>query len=72
MQISLIENKIYEIRGQKVILDFDLALMYEVEAKVFKQSEMKHQQVSTRLYVYPFSERVSGFEVTNCDLKTRW
>lgn len=38
MQISLIENKIYEIRGQKVMLDFDLASMYEVETKVFKQS----------------------------------
>ena len=38
MQISLIEDKIYKIRGQKVMLDFDLALMYEVETKVFKQS----------------------------------
>ena len=38
MQISLIENKIYKIRGEKVMLDFDLALMYEVETKVFKQS----------------------------------
>lgn len=38
MQISLIENKIYQVRGQKVMLDFDLALMYEVETKVFKQS----------------------------------
>lgn len=28
--IVIIENKIYEIRGQKVMLDFDLAEMYEV------------------------------------------
>lgn len=29
-QIKLIQSKIYEIRGQKVILDKDLAQMYEV------------------------------------------
>ena len=28
--IAIIENKIYEIRGQKVMLDFDLAEMYGV------------------------------------------
>jgi hypothetical protein len=35
---TLIQNKIYEIRGHKVMLDFDLAEMYEVETKVFNQS----------------------------------
>lgn len=38
MQLSLIQNKIYEIRGQKVILDFDLAALYEVPTKVFNQA----------------------------------
>lgn len=36
--LIIIENKIYEIRGQKVMLDFDLAEMYEIETKVLKQS----------------------------------
>lgn len=35
--IVIIENKIYEIRGQKVMLDFDLAEMYEVETKRLKE-----------------------------------
>jgi len=30
MELHLIQNKIYEIRGMKVILDKDLAAMYEV------------------------------------------
>jgi hypothetical protein len=30
---TLIINKIYEIRGQKVMLDFDLAELYKVETK---------------------------------------
>lgn len=36
-ELSGIENKIYEIRGQKVMLDFDLAEMYEVETKYLKR-----------------------------------
>lgn len=32
-ELIIIENKIYEIRGQKVMLDFDLAEMYEIETK---------------------------------------
>lgn len=37
MQLSLIQSKIYGIRSQKVMLDFDLAEMYEVETRVSKQ-----------------------------------
>ena len=33
-----ISNKIYFIRGQKVMLDSDLASLYEVETKVLKQA----------------------------------
>jgi hypothetical protein len=33
MQIEKIQTKIYEIRGQKVMLDFDLAELYEVGTK---------------------------------------
>lgn len=36
--LIIIENKIYEIRGYKVMLDFDLAEMYEVETRVLNQS----------------------------------
>ena len=35
--IAIIENKIYEIRGQKVMLDFDLTEMYGVETKRLKE-----------------------------------
>ena len=38
MQLQVIQQKIFEIRGQKVMLDFDLAALYEVETKVFNQS----------------------------------
>jgi hypothetical protein len=32
------QSKIYEIRGQKVMLDFDLAGLYEVETRVLNQA----------------------------------
>ena len=38
MQLEVIQNKIFEIRGYKVMLDFDLAELYEVETRVLKQS----------------------------------
>lgn len=37
-EITVIQNKIYEIRGQRVMLDFDLAKIYQVETKVLKQA----------------------------------
>ena len=37
-ELVIIENKIYEIRGQKVMLDFDLAEMYEIETKNLKRT----------------------------------
>lgn len=37
-QLALIQSKIYEIRGQKVMLDFDLATLYQVETRVLNQS----------------------------------
>ncbi|MBO7553408.1 MAG: ORF6N domain-containing protein [Bacteroidaceae bacterium] len=36
--IELIQNKIYEIRGQRVMLDRDLAELYGVETRVLNQS----------------------------------
>ena len=38
MQIDKIQTKIYEMRGQKVMLDFDLAELYEVETRALNQS----------------------------------
>lgn len=38
MELQTIQNKIYEIRGQKVMLDFDLAALYGIETKVLKQA----------------------------------
>jgi hypothetical protein len=38
MEIEIIKNSIHEIRGKKVILDFELAKMYQVETRSLKQA----------------------------------
>ncbi|MBN2766530.1 MAG: ORF6N domain-containing protein [Paludibacteraceae bacterium] len=38
MDLQLIQNKIYTIRGCKVMIDFDLAEMYGIETRVLKQA----------------------------------
>lgn len=36
--IKSIQNRIYEIRGQRVMLDYDLASLYEVPTKALNQA----------------------------------
>ncbi len=38
MQLEQIKNSILEIRGKKIILDFELAKMYQVETKYLKRT----------------------------------
>ena len=38
MDTQVIQNKIYEIRGQRVMLDFDLAELYRIETKNLKKA----------------------------------
>ncbi|WP_396144055.1 ORF6N domain-containing protein [Flavobacterium sp.] len=37
-ELEIITKKIHEIRNQKVMLDYDLAALYEIETRVLKQS----------------------------------
>jgi len=38
MELQIIQNKIFEIRRQRVMLDFDLAELYEVETRALNQA----------------------------------
>lgn len=38
MELSIIKEKIFTIRGHKIMLDFDLAELYGVETRVLKQA----------------------------------
>ena len=38
MELEHIKNSILDIRGKKVILDYELAKMYQVETRALKQA----------------------------------
>ena len=58
--LQLIQNKIYEIRGLKVMLDFDLAKIYGIETKVLKQAVKRN--------IKRFEGEDFMFEITKEDL----
>ena len=43
-QLELIQSKIYEIREQRVMLDFDLAALYQVETRVLNQAVKRNMK----------------------------
>jgi hypothetical protein len=63
-------NRIYVIRGEKVMLDRDLAEMYGVETKVFNQSVKRNIDRFPKDFMFMLSEKRAGqLEVRICDLK---
>ncbi|MEN9987222.1 MAG: hypothetical protein RLZZ585_261 [Bacteroidota bacterium] len=38
MEIAHIKNRIHEVRGMRIMLDFDLAQLYTIETKRLKES----------------------------------
>ena len=44
MELETIKQSIHEIRGKKVMLDMDLAKLYEVETRVLKQAVRRNME----------------------------
>jgi len=70
MELQLIQNKIYEIRGRRVMLDFDLAEMYEVETRVLNQSVKRNMKrfpsdFMFQLTVEEFTNLMSQFVISS-------
>ncbi|MBQ9666227.1 MAG: ORF6N domain-containing protein [Bacteroidaceae bacterium] len=43
-ELEPIKRKIYDLRGQRVMLDFDLAELYGVETRVLNQAVKRHRE----------------------------
>ena len=44
MELQLIQNRIYELRGVRVMLDRDLAVLYNVETRVLIQATKRNPE----------------------------
>lgn len=67
MELQLIQSKIYEIRGQKVMLDFDLAEMYGTETKYLKRSVKRNIE---RFEGEDFMFELTKEELSRCNFGT--
>ncbi len=56
MDLQIIKERIHEIRGQKVMLDFDLAELYQVETRVLKQAVRRNNQRFPSDFMFEVSE----------------
>lgn len=62
--LALVKNLIYEIRGQKVMLDFELAELYEVETKKLNQAVKRNKDRFPEDFVFQLtSEEWEAFKV---------
>ena len=51
-----IENRIYTIRGQQVMLDSDLERIYQVETKVFNQAVKRNTERFTESFRFQLTQ----------------
>jgi len=56
MELQRIQNKIYEIRGQRIMLDFDLAEMYETETKRLKEAVRRNMDRFPNDFMFKLSK----------------
>ena len=55
-EITVIQNKIYEIRGQRVMLDFDLAALYQVTTSALNQAVKRNMERFPDEFMFRLSE----------------
>jgi phage regulator Rha-like protein len=67
MNLTILHSKIYEVRGENVILDFDLALLYEVENRALKQSVRRNIYRFPEDFMFQLSKKEWIEVITNCD-----
>ncbi len=67
MQLQVIQTKIYEVRGQKVMLDFDLAELYETETRTLKQSVKRNMNRFPTDFMFQLTKIEWQEVITICD-----
>lgn len=65
---EVVMNKIYLIRNQKVMLDKDLAELYQIETKVLKQSVKRNVDIFPEHFMFELTEK--EFEVLRSQFVT--
>ena len=67
MELQIIQQKIHEIRGVKVMLDFDLSMLYQVENRVLKQSVRRNIKRFPNDFMFQLTKSEWKQVLTDCD-----
>ena len=67
MELSIIQTKIYEVRGYKVMFDFDLAVLYEVETRRLKEQVKRNIDRFPNDFMFQLSKSEWMELIANCD-----
>ena len=70
MELQLIQNKIHEFRGHRVMMDYDLAEMYGVDTRSLKQAVKRNESRFPPDFMFELSREendrlVSHFVISN-------
>lgn len=67
-ELTVIQNKIHEIRGQRVMLDYDLASLYGVETKVLNQAVKRNIERFPEDFMFQLTK--GEWEILMCQIGT--
>lgn len=67
LDIANIENRIYTIRGMQVMVDRDIADLYQVETKVLNQAVKRNIERFPERFRFQLTDEEKTRLVTNCD-----
>ena len=64
---TIIENRIFTIRGTQVMIDNDLAELYDVDTKVLNQAVKRNISRFPEMFCFRLTIQEKDELVTNCD-----
>lgn len=67
MELQVIQNRIYQIRGLNVMLDFDLAEMYDVQTKRLKEQVRRNIERFPSDFMFELTKKEWAELVAICD-----
>jgi hypothetical protein len=68
MELQTIQSKIYEIRGQRIMFDFDLAELYGTETKYLKRSVRANSQRFPPDFMFELTHE--EWDILRCNFST--
>ena len=67
MELQIIQQRIYSIRGNRVMLDVDLANLYEVETRILKQAVRRNLERFPEDFMFQVDKHEKDELISNCD-----